>query len=102
VTSMVPPNMVMPKLIDRSERQAKLLIDSYGLKLGKVTTKNADCNGCVVEQYVEGKLIEPGQIIRKGSKIDLVIGVKEYYAPASIDTLAGQTPTAGLDFDDGE
>jgi len=50
VTSLVPPQIIMPKLKDRSERQAKLIILSYGLKVGKVNTKSSDCNGCVLEQ----------------------------------------------------
>ncbi len=88
VTSIVPPQVIMPKLQDRSERQAKLIINSYGLKVGKVITKSADCNGCVMEQLYKGKTIEPGTGIKKGSVIDLVVGIKEYYYNASNDTTA--------------
>jgi len=100
VTSMVAPQIEMPKLTDRSERQAKLIITSYGLKVGSVTTKNADCNGCVIEQIFEGKAIEAGQLIKKGSKISLVVGVRDAhgYTP---DSLAGQTVDPNT-FNDGE
>ncbi|MDZ4663898.1 MAG: PASTA domain-containing protein [Bacteroidota bacterium] len=90
VTSMVAPEIEMPKLTELSERQAKLIVTSYGLKTGSVTTKNADCNGCVIEQLFEGKAIEAGQLIKKGSKINLVVGVRDSYG-YSPDSLTGQT-----------
>jgi eukaryotic-like serine/threonine-protein kinase len=87
VTGMVPPQVIMPKLVDRSERQARLIISSYGLKLRHVTYKDADCNGCVLEQLSGGREIESGKGVKKGSVIDLVVGKKDsYYSTASSDT----------------
>jgi beta-lactam-binding protein with PASTA domain len=100
VTSMVAPQIQMPKLTDRSERQARLIISSYGLKVGSVTTKNAYCNGCVIEQLFEGKPIVAGQLIKKGSKINLVVGVRENYGYSG-DSLAGQTVDPNT-FNDGD
>jgi eukaryotic-like serine/threonine-protein kinase len=79
VTGMVPPQVVMPKLVDRSERQARLIISSYGLKVGKVTEKNADCNGCVLSQMIKGKEIAAGQGVKKGSVIELLVGRKDNF-----------------------
>ncbi|MBX3164216.1 MAG: PASTA domain-containing protein [Bacteroidetes bacterium] len=76
VTCMVAPQILMPKLIDRSERQAKLIISSYGLKVGNTSLAAADCNGCVVAQLINGKNIEPGESVKKGSTVNLVIGKK--------------------------
>ena len=95
VTSMVAPQIEMPKLRDRSERQAKLIILSYGLKIGPVTTKSADCNGCVIEQLFEGKPIEPGRGIKKGSKIELVVGVRDSHGVYGADSLSGQNLDPG-------
>ncbi len=88
VTSMVPPQIDMPKLLDRSERQARLIIVSYGLKIGKITTRSADCNGCVLAQIYKGKEVLPGEKIKKGSVIDLVVGVKDYYYNSGSDSLS--------------
>lgn len=88
VTSMVAPQIVMPKLTDRSERQAKLMILSYGLKIGKIIQKDADCNGCVIEQMVDGKTIQAGQPVKKGTVVQLVVGVRADYGGLSSDTLA--------------
>lgn len=79
VTGMVPPQIEMPKLLDRSERQARLILETYGLKTGRVSDREADCNGCVVAQEWRGREIAPGEPIKKGSVIDLVIGRKESY-----------------------
>lgn len=88
VTSMVAPQITMPKLTDRSERQAKLMILSYGLKIGKIIQKDADCNGCVIEQMVDGKSIQAGQPIKKGTIVQLIVGVRENYGGAILDTLS--------------
>jgi beta-lactam-binding protein with PASTA domain len=77
VTGNVPPQIQMPKLIDRSERQARLIIQTYGLKLGKVTEKRADCNGCVIGQVINGKDVNPGSTVKKGSVVDLTVGFKD-------------------------
>ena len=39
ITAMVAPQIIMPKLIDRSERQAKFIIQTHGLKVGKIEEK---------------------------------------------------------------
>lgn len=83
VTGMVAPKIAMPKLIDRSERQARLIINSYGLKVGAITEKTADCNGCVLSQLYQGKEIEPGTPVKKGSVIELVVGIKDSYFHAN-------------------
>lgn len=94
VTSTQPPQMEMPKLVDRSTRQALTMIESYGLKHGKITEVFADCNGCVIKQLYNGAEIKPGDAIKKGSKIDLIVGKKEnQYSTAATDT----TNTAGDD-----
>lgn len=77
VTSTQAPQMAMPKLVDRSTRQALFMIESYGLKVGKITEVAGDCKGCVLKQFFNGKEIVPGDAIKKGSKIDLTVGKKE-------------------------
>lgn len=87
VTGMVPPMITMPKLVDRSERQARLIITSYGLRPGKITEKAADCNGCVIAQLFKGKEISSGDKLQKGSVIDLIVGRKDnYYTSTAADT----------------
>jgi beta-lactam-binding protein with PASTA domain len=89
VTSTQAPQMAMPKLVDRSTRQAVFMIESYGLKVGKITEVAGDCSGCVLKQYYKGKEITPGDAVKKGSKIDLTVGKKESgYSVAPTDSIA--------------
>jgi beta-lactam-binding protein with PASTA domain len=74
VTSTQAPQILMPKLVDKSERQAIYMIESYGLKIGTIKEIAADCKGCVLQQLLNGKQISSGTPIKKGSKIDLYIG----------------------------
>ena len=74
VTSILPPSIQMPKLIDRSVRQAVAMISTYGFKLGKIQYVPDQCANCVLDQLVKGKKIEPGASIQKGTIINLVVG----------------------------
>lgn len=74
VTSMLPPSIQMPKLVDRSLRQASSMIESYGLKMGRIKFVPDQCANCVLGQTIKGKKIEPGELIEKGTKIDLIVG----------------------------
>ncbi len=93
VTSTQAPQMAMPKLVDRSTRQAVFMIESYGLKVGRITEVAGDCKGCVLKQFFDGKEIKPGDAIKKGSKIDLSVGKKEDgYAASPTDSTAVTDP----------
>lgn len=76
ITSFLPPKIQMPKLVDMSERQAIMTINSYNLKLGKIIYEPSYCNGCVIMQLHKNKEIKPGEKINKGSVIDIVVGIK--------------------------
>ena len=99
VTSMQAPQIAMPKLIDKSTRQAILMIESYGFKKGLITEVAADCKGCVLKQLYKGKEIKPGELIKKGSKIDLVIGRKEegYTQPEDENPDGSNDPEEGIE-----
>ena len=74
VTSTMPPRAQMPKLIDRSLRQAITMISTYGFKLGSIEFVADQCANCVLDQLVKGVKIEPGTNIPKGTVINLVVG----------------------------
>lgn len=74
VTSVLPPSIEMPKLVDRSLRQAAAMITTFGLRLGKTKFVPDQCANCILEQLVKGKKIAPGDKIEKGTVIDLIVG----------------------------
>ncbi len=72
----VNPEMVsMPNLTGVTLRQSRTTLESYGLTLGKITYKPHLAVNLVLEQAIDGRSIQPGVLIPKGSDIDLVLGM---------------------------
>ena len=74
VSAKLAPLVKMPNLVDASMRQAQALLESYGLKAGKRDYRPDPCVNCVLAQLVKGKKIEPGEMVSKGTVVDLVLG----------------------------
>lgn len=74
VAAYQQPTASMPRLVDRSLRQATSLMETYGFKIGKLTYKPDLCVNCVLEQTIDGIPVAEGDRIRKGSVIDLLVG----------------------------
>jgi beta-lactam-binding protein with PASTA domain len=88
VSSLVAPQIMMPKLIDRSLRQATSMIESYGLKIGRVNFINDPCVNCILKQLMDGTEIKPGMPVKKGSQIDLVVGKGDKNIVEELDSTA--------------
>lgn len=92
VTAVMPPMVEMPKLKDRSLRQAQAMLETYGLKLKQpVTFKPDQCVNCVLDQKFKGKPIEPGTPVEKGSVIELVVGKGLGDEAVAVPYLVGMT-----------
>ncbi len=74
VNAKSAPKVKMPDLIDKSIRVATSQLENIGLKRGEVKRKPDLAKDAVLEQQLEGKKIEPGKLIDKGTAIDLVVG----------------------------
>ena len=83
----------MPQLTDISYRQATSLIESSGLIAGKVTYKLSEFPNLVLEQKVNGKTVSVGEMIPKGSVVDLVLGSDNDGATIEVPTLFGRNLT---------
>jgi beta-lactam-binding protein with PASTA domain len=69
------PEMVsMPNLIDLPIRQAIALIESSGLEMGQLKYKPDLSVDIVIEQVYDGKMVNAGDSLQKGSVVDLVLG----------------------------
>lgn len=74
VNSRREPTVKMPELRDNSLKQATLILESYGLRLGKITYKPDLAKDVVLNQLYYDENIASGREIPKGSVIDLVLG----------------------------
>lgn len=69
-----PEKVPMPAVSGVSLRQAKTILESSGLVVGKLSYKPDIAMNVVLEQLNEGQVIASGTFIPKGSEINLVLG----------------------------
>jgi beta-lactam-binding protein with PASTA domain len=92
-----PPVIKMPKLTDGSEKNAQMIISSYGLTVGKLIKVPDVRQNQVLRQLVDGKEIAPGSPIAKGTRVDLEVGDglgnQEFAVPNLINMPADEATT---------
>ena len=69
-----PPKVRMPKVEDLSLKSAQMTLKSYDLKLGEVKYVPDVFFGVVHEAQMNGREVLEGEVIEKGSTIDIVAG----------------------------
>ena len=67
--------IVMPNFIGASLRQAVADAEINALKIGEITYKPDLARNNVLEQRINGQIIEAGDMVEKGSFIDLILGM---------------------------
>ncbi|MDR0438559.1 MAG: PASTA domain-containing protein [Bacteroidales bacterium] len=73
LVSSTPDMVVMPNLIDLSLRQATSLLESRGLFVGTITYQSGYFQNAVFDQIYRGQHIPPGENVRKGTYINLIV-----------------------------
>ncbi len=81
----------MPKLMDFSLRNAQVTLESYGLRVGQLIYIPSEYTQLILGQHYEGKPIEPGTLIAKGSTIDLLVGQGLSNKKTEVPDLIGMT-----------
>ncbi|QZE13525.1 PASTA domain-containing protein [Halosquirtibacter laminarini] len=89
VAASNPKEIIMPKLVNGSIRNAKLKLKRRGLKLGKMVMVPSPYEDLVLTQSIDGKEIEPGKKIYLGSIIDLTVGTASHLKKVDIPNLDG-------------
>jgi eukaryotic-like serine/threonine-protein kinase len=74
VAAMSPPKVKMPNLIDASLKNAQLVLQSYDLNLDKVKFVPHFAKNAVLKQFWGTREIKSGEMIPKGSSINLIVG----------------------------
>jgi len=80
----------LPNLVDMTYRQAEALLETHGLKIGKVE-RVPDVGKTVIKAKYKGKMIAWGTELDKGEKIDLVIGKGKGESEVFIPKLVGKS-----------
>ena len=64
----------VPNVVQITRRNAEVKLISVGFSIGEITYENNIGKNMVLEVRYEGEPIEPGVLLHKTSKIDLVLG----------------------------
>jgi len=75
ITSIVPEKTAMPELRDLTLRQAQSMLESAGLKLGRLSYIKSFDEDAVQNQLYKGRVIKAGTQLDKGSVINLTVGM---------------------------
>lgn len=74
INARSPKKVEMPNIVGVTLRQAKGILDPQGLIVGNLIFVPDIAVNNILEQKFKGKTIEPGTLIPKGSRVDLVLG----------------------------
>jgi beta-lactam-binding protein with PASTA domain len=74
INAFQPEMVAMPNLINLPKRQAILLVESSGLEIGQLKYQPDLSIDVVIDQHYNGKNINDGDSLQKGSVVDLVLG----------------------------
>lgn len=91
INSTVPEKVILPKLTDISFRQAQALIENCGLILGTITYQPSEYNNLVLKAEQKSREVKEGDIILKGSSVDLIIGSSNGNQDTPLPDLTGKT-----------
>jgi len=87
ITTVIPEKTTMPDLRDLTLRQAQTMLESSGLKLGRILYIRSFDEDAVQNQLFEGHSIRAGAVLDKGSRIDLTVGMGAKAAEARMDSV---------------
>jgi len=93
INSTVPEKVTLPKLTDISFRQAQALIENCGIALGNISYQPSEYNNLVLKVQQNSRELSTGDIILKGSSVDLIIGTSTGSQDTQIPNLTGLTYT---------
>lgn len=74
LNAVIPPQVKMPDLTDNSLKQAQMVLENMGLRVGQLIYKPDLAQNVVLDWMCRGKHIAIGANIKKGSSIDLILG----------------------------
>jgi len=90
IVTETPEKIKMPNLLDLTLRQSISLLETYGLKVDKLSYVKNLAENAVLQQIYKGKPIEPGEEIYKGSEIELVLGTGRDKNEVTVPFLSGK------------
>ena len=89
INAWTEEKVAVPNLADYSLRNARAILESFGLTAGELVYIPSEYTNLVLGQHLNGKPVEPGTLVAKGTAIDLLIGRGLSAETTSIPSLIG-------------
>jgi beta-lactam-binding protein with PASTA domain len=86
-----PEKVAMPNLVDLTFRQAGAKLESFGLKIGRISYEPDMGINVVLAQLMNGQKLIPGDSVVKGARVDLILGKGLSDERAAVPNLLGLT-----------
>lgn len=74
INAWTKEQVIIPRVMDLSLRDAKVLVESFGLIVGELIYIPSEFTNLVLGQHLNGKPVEPGVMVPRGTKVDLIVG----------------------------
>lgn len=74
IVSGSAPTVKLPDLIDVSFREAKAILESYGIKVGQLIYRPDLAQNAVLGMRYKGTEVSKGYVLSKGEVVDLILG----------------------------
>ncbi len=74
LNASAPEMVAVPDLVGMTFREAREQMISYGLRIGRLSYRYDIAKNVILEQRINGMVVEQGQNVVKGTAIDLVLG----------------------------
>jgi hypothetical protein len=81
----------MPSVVGYSQRQARAVLQSKGLSVGKLIYQEDMATDNVLKQQVRGKDVGEGMMVETETKVDLVLGLNPSDSISYVPFVKGQT-----------
>lgn len=85
------PNVEMPNLVNKSLRDALILLESIGFKKDSIVYKPYIFENVVIGQLHNGEKIKESKLLPKGSKISLIVGMGSKGNEIAVPDLIGRS-----------
>lgn len=84
-----PIKVEVPNIVGYTLRQAKAILEQQGLEVGTLSFRPDLGVNNVLDQRFDGKTLDPGTLIPKGSKLNLVLGMGMHGERTGLPLLIG-------------
>lgn len=91
VVPMSPKMICMTRVVDMSKRMGETTLNSLGIRTTISYKPNPDGSGFIMEQLYEGRAIDSGTFIPKGSRVELVVAKGKTGEATPLPSVVGLT-----------